>query len=190
MSRRVVAGGVAFVAAGLLATFGPYADVRSRLNPRTPFEEAPASTGVAAAAVLDSIGPAGRSVYLRQLRWDVVLIVCNALWLGIWLRAAMRRTLPGRQSAAIALALVALPAAADLLENGAIWQMIESFPAAAEGWVRVASYATRCKHAAFGLAVLSAAGCSVGLLVGKLRQRARMRRTVRRRTTAQKAGFG
>lgn len=150
---RLVLAVVALVIAGMLSGIGPYADIRQRMAPRAPFEEAPAASVDDMVAALERIGADGRAAYARQLAVDVVVIVTNATWLGLWLLAVGRRTLGGRGRRVVPAALTALPALADLSENVALGLVLGAHPAPSAWLVEVASSATRAKLALFVIAV-------------------------------------
>lgn len=150
---RLVLAVVALVIAGMLSGIGPYADIRQRMAPRAPFEEAPAASVDDMVAALERIGADGRAAYARQLAVDVVVIVTNATWLGLWLLAVGRRTLGGWARRVVPAAVTALPALADLSENVALGLVLGAHPAPSAWLVQIASNATRVKLALFVLAV-------------------------------------
>lgn len=154
--RPVIFAVICFVVAGLLSAFGPYADVRARMTPRPPLEERPAADAAEMREVLGALGPEGRAVYRRHLRWDFLIIAANTGWLWTWLRAMCRRV--GRQrfwrwAPAI---LTTLPATADLAENAALALLLRDFPDATPLTAALAAWATRLKFALFAAAVCSA----------------------------------
>lgn len=161
----------ALLLAGLLAAFGPYDDVRSVMAPRVPLEERPASSAPEMHEVLQRIGPAGRSTYTRQLRWDLVIVAANATWLLIWLRAVARRTLRHAVARTVPVLMAAVPALADLVENAVLLRVVAAHPVVDEVLVRLAAAATTAKLLSFAAAVAVGLGLSAWVLARTLRER-------------------
>lgn len=155
MTRTVLAL-AAFVVAGLLSAFGPYADIRSRLSPRPPLEERPVVNSAEMTALMDSLAQDGRRAYTLQLWWDFVVVAANATWLWIWLRAVGRRVLGRRSAVVVPMVLAGMPFLADLTENIAILRVIDSHPSGRGDVIALAGAATRAKFVFFTSAVATA----------------------------------
>ena len=148
----VLAGGAALVVALLIALVGPYPELAHRFGERHPFEIRPASTTAEAAAILEAIGASGRDLYLRQLRWDYLLI--SAYGAGI---LVLGRGLTGlarwRHGRAIVPAIIALlPVVADTVENMALRRIVTDAPEVDWLWLEVARIATYAKLGTLALA--------------------------------------
>ncbi|NUQ53913.1 MAG: hypothetical protein HUU19_14610 [Phycisphaerales bacterium] len=174
MTRAILAV-AAFVIAGLLSAFGPYADIRSRLSPRQPLEECPVVNADEMRAVMDSLAEEGRRAYTRQLRWDFVVVGANAAWLWIWLRAVGYRVLGRRLAVIVPAALVAMPALADVTENIALMQVIASHPTCRGDVIALAGAATGAKFVFFTGAVATALILSLLVAVKFVRTKAAQR---------------
>lgn len=161
---RLVLAVAAFVVAGALSAVGPYAGIRARMAPRAPLEERPATTDADMRAVLDRLGPDGRAAYRRQLAADLLVVAANATWVGLWLSAVGRRTLPGAAAGVVAPTLAVLPAIADLTENAALALAIGAHPAPGAGLIGVAAVATRAKLALFAVAIVAGVALSAVLV--------------------------
>jgi len=153
---RVILAVICFVVAGLLSALGPYADVRARMAPRSPLEERPAADVAEMRGVLEALGPAGRAAYRRQLGWDLIVIAANAGWTWVWLAAVGRRALPRSLSRRAPTVLAALPALADLAENGVLALMLSESAGVSPSRVALAAGVTHAKFVLFALAVGSA----------------------------------
>ncbi|MBL8360460.1 MAG: hypothetical protein JNN18_08200 [Rubrivivax sp.] len=162
-------GLAALTVAGGLAALGPYADVAALLAPRPPFEERPAAGVTEMAAVLQRIGSAGIDMYLRQLRWDLLVVLANVGWLGIWLHGAAAHLLSARWRRVVATAGALVPAAADLVEDAALALALTSYPALEPTTVAIAGLATQVKLVTFGGAVVAAIGLSISWGVRRVR---------------------
>jgi predicted signal transduction protein with EAL and GGDEF domain len=169
--KRAITAIAALVLVGLLATFGPYSDVKRSLSPRAPLEECPASSVDEMKDLLTSIGEPGRAVYIRQIAWDAAIIAANATWLWIWLRAVSRRVLKERTSIVISCSLAAVPALADVAENLALFRIISGFPSFTGHDVTFARVASTTKFAGFLLTVAAALCLTVAAAIQTLRHR-------------------
>ncbi len=174
MNRRLVIAVIAFVLAAVVVVLGPYSDVRALLRPRPPFEEQPIRA-TEAARVLTELGPSGREIYRRQLRWDLLVIAANATWLAIWLSSVARRTLSRRAGLVLTVCGADAPAFADLIENLSISRLMAAPSAPRELWITLAHGATTTKGAAFMLALAAAITLSFTLGARSWRRRARSR---------------
>ncbi len=158
---RVALAAGAFIVAAALSAVGPYADIGQRMARRAPFEEHPAVSVAEAVAVLERLGDAGRAAYARQLAVDVLVIVANATWLGLWLLAVGGRTFPGRVARVVPPALTLAPALADLAEDAALGLILRAHPTPSALLVATAAIATRVKLVMFVVAVAVALALTV-----------------------------
>lgn len=175
--RRALIAIAAFIVAGLVIVLGPYSDLKTRLGARPPFEEQPARDAEEARAVLETLGPEGRSLYLRQLKVDLVVVAANATWLWIWLRAVGRRALPRKLGIAAPATLASIPALADLAENACVYAIVARHPAISPIALDAAGAATGVKFVSFVLAVVVALVLSAWAGVVRLRARGSTRST-------------
>ncbi len=132
------------------------------MAPRPPFEERPAAGAEEMGSALERIGPAGRALYLHQLRWDLLLLMANAIWLLVWLRAVAVRVL-GPRGGVVASTLAGLPALADIGENLCLAAVLGTHPQPS-GWLTLAGVATTAKFTLLALALLTALALTLAWL--------------------------
>ena len=125
---RAVAAVVALgVGGSLLFRLSPYARLKTILNHASLPEETITSPG-RLAEILDTLGVAGRELYLQFQAWDVVnpLLIClaGAMLLGWLLKRAQRTNSKWRVIIWLPVAMLA----ADLLENLVLSVAVGAYP--------------------------------------------------------------
>jgi hypothetical protein len=103
--------------------------------------------------VLAQIGPAGRTLYAQLLGLDVVFAIVYMLMQSVLLTNLLRRANVTGHWRLLNL-LPWLRSGLDLLENGALFGLLSSFPARLSALVFVASTLTQLKWLVYGVVIV------------------------------------